>query len=118
MPTLRTLERRRAERVEMTRTLLQQRASMERVELSEVEFVCFRLGCSIAEGEALVQAVRRPGFTDQVRKLLKRIERNDALLNDRREYTAVDLMLAYGLSQAEAEELRAGIQQHFRIEAP
>lgn len=57
MPTLRTLEKRRAERVEMVRGLLKYHASSSaegRMQLSELELVLFRLGCSIAEGEKLI----------------------------------------------------------------
>lgn len=118
MPTLRALEKRHAERVAMARTLLEQRASMQRMNLSPVEWVCFRLGCSIAEGERLVQEVEQPGLTEKARRILKRIEKDDEVLNDRREYTVDDFARMYGVSQAEAEALRACVQQHFRIEAP
>jgi hypothetical protein len=61
MPTLRTLEKRRAERVVAVRNLLEQHAQMKeagRMNLSELEWVLFRLGCSIAEGEKLIAEVR------------------------------------------------------------
>lgn len=57
MPTLRALEKRREERVKMVRTLLAQHVEMKaagRMNLSELEWVLFRLGCSIAEGEKLI----------------------------------------------------------------
>lgn len=61
MTTLRKLEKRRAERVEMVRTLLGQHAEMKaagRMNLSELEWVLFRLGCSITEGQMLIASVR------------------------------------------------------------
>lgn len=54
MATLRTLERQASERLEMAKALLQQRAELLRCGLSEVEFLCFRLGCSIHQAEHLV----------------------------------------------------------------
>jgi hypothetical protein len=57
MPTLRTLEKRRAERVVGVRNLLEQHAQMKaagRMNLSELEWVLFKLGCSINEGEKLI----------------------------------------------------------------
>lgn len=57
MPTLKALEKRRAERVVAVRNLLEQHSQMKeagRMNLSELEWVLFRLGCSIAEGEKLI----------------------------------------------------------------
>ncbi len=55
MPSLSVSDKWRAERVKAVRTLLEQRASMERMNLSELEWVLFRLGCSIAEAEKLIK---------------------------------------------------------------
>lgn len=61
MPTLRTLEKQRAERIVMVRNLLAQHAEMKaagRMNLSELEWVLFKLGCSIREGQLLLAEVR------------------------------------------------------------
>jgi hypothetical protein len=54
MANLRTLQRQAAERLGLAKQLLQQRASMQRCDLSEVEYLCFRTGCSVHEAEQLV----------------------------------------------------------------
>jgi hypothetical protein len=62
MTTLRTLEKRREERVKMVRTLLEQHVEMKaagRMNLSELEWVLFRLGCSINEGEKLIALAKK-----------------------------------------------------------
>lgn len=54
---------RRAERVRMVRTLLGQHQEMKaggRMNLSELEWVLFRLGCSSAEAEKLVALAKEP----------------------------------------------------------
>jgi hypothetical protein len=45
---------RHAERVRMARTLVDQRASMQPMDLSAAGWVSFRLGCSMQEAEELV----------------------------------------------------------------
>lgn len=54
MPTLRTLERKSAERLQQARQFLEQRSRAERCDLTPVEYLLFRMGCSIAQAEHLV----------------------------------------------------------------
>jgi hypothetical protein len=51
---------RKADRVKMVRTLLEQRAGMERCALSELEWVRFRLGCHISEARKLIALAKQP----------------------------------------------------------
>jgi hypothetical protein len=62
MTTLRTLEKQRAERVVAVKNLLEQHAQMTaagRMNLSELEWVLFKLGCSINEGEKLIALAKK-----------------------------------------------------------
>jgi hypothetical protein len=58
MPTMKAVQKKADERRALAKQFLQQRSAMLRMNLTPVEYLCFRLGCSILVAEKLVEELK------------------------------------------------------------
>lgn len=58
MPTMKTVKKEAAERRALAKQFLEQRSAMLRMNLTPVEYLCFRLGCSLLVAEKLVEELK------------------------------------------------------------